>query len=186
MQRNLANEDSIFAELSKYDPDDADRVASWIRENAGLEAAVDQWIDVYQGVISDHSSSTNSAATRQLAAAAATYISFWSKKIKTAHLADAAKERTAAELSQQQEQCARLQDQADRVATELSCLVQSNADLTEALRKADESASALQTQRELNKTLQAELARTQAQLDAVVSSRAYRVGAFLRKVIFNR
>ena len=49
------NADVLAAEIARYDPTDAAEVSRRIRASAGLDAAVDQIISLYQEVISEHS-----------------------------------------------------------------------------------------------------------------------------------
>lgn len=95
MQQAHVSEDSIFAALSQYDASDAGQVSQWIRQQADLQIATDQWEQVYRRVID---SSVAPAAPELLLNAAADYLCSLHEPLKRRMEAEGAAIQAKSEL----------------------------------------------------------------------------------------
>lgn len=98
MQQARVTEDSIFAELSRYDADDARQVSRWIRQQADLQAAVDRWEEVYRRLLDSAASSALPASPETMLNAAADYLCSLHEPLKKRRQADAGAARAGTEL----------------------------------------------------------------------------------------
>lgn len=66
--------ESLEKEISRYDPDDAAEVSRRVRATAALEPSVDEIVTLYQEVLKEHSSTSDSELAAEENAAAAAYL----------------------------------------------------------------------------------------------------------------
>lgn len=148
MQRQPLDEANILAAIHRYDSQDARRVSDWIRQEADMEKVVERWLQIYAQVRAE--SACPPAATEQ-ARAAASYLRSLAPTLKGRVEADrraADAEQQAAESLRQHRQ---LQQSAEQAEQESRLL---RAQLGEQQRR---------------------LERLDADLSAVVGSRAWRL-----------
>lgn len=118
MQQARVSEDSVFAALTQYDAANAHRVSQWIRQDAGLHSAADQWEALYGKVID---SSTTPASSDLLLGAASEYLCSLHEPLKRRMEAEALAASAKAELQVR----VLLQDELQRQIAELQLQVQS-------------------------------------------------------------
>jgi hypothetical protein len=84
--RHRIDVEHIAGEIARYDAHQAAEVTAWVRNNAGMDAAVDQLVKLYQEVIEEHrqSGGTNTRLEMQ---AAAEYLRQWVPNLTRPHQA---------------------------------------------------------------------------------------------------
>lgn len=95
MQQARVTEESIFAALSLYDAGDAGQVSRWIRQQADLQLAVDQWEALYRDV---RSLPKTPPPLETLLAAAADYLCSLHEPLKRRQEAETASAQAQEEL----------------------------------------------------------------------------------------
>ncbi len=139
LQAQALDEDSVRAALARYDSVDARTVSLRVRDEAGLEAAADRWIDLYRDCLaSDPSPSADThlmAASRYLRFLAP-YLKSWEEaKVQAGH-AEAEARRLRADLAAIRASAAAL-DERDGLKAEADEKTQVLAQLTQRLEVAD-------------------------------------------------
>ncbi len=65
---------AVQAQIARYDRKDAARVCAWMRRNAGLDAAVERYVDLYRRILAEHRTAASAADPAAEGRAAAAYL----------------------------------------------------------------------------------------------------------------
>jgi hypothetical protein len=90
------------AQLARYDAADAARVSARVRDEAGLDAAVDRLLDIYEHALAEHAARTQHGEignALESGHAAARHLAWMAAHLKTAHDVTLRAERLAADLT---------------------------------------------------------------------------------------
>ncbi|MBN8181388.1 glycosyltransferase [Roseibium aggregatum] len=98
LQNQLLHQDKIERELERYDASDARVVTQWIRSNAGLEAAVDRWLEIYYRTIERWSDVAGTLHDGERLASASRYVSQLAPRVKAKEQAEHCKNLAEADL----------------------------------------------------------------------------------------
>jgi hypothetical protein len=109
--RNPVTPDVLASQIARYDPADAAEVSRRIRATAGIEAAVDRMIEIYEGVLATHRERGNPPAGEESRAAAA-YLHWLSPYVEERARLLAEREGLSAETSHLREDLQALQSTA--------------------------------------------------------------------------
>jgi glycosyl transferase family 4 len=133
---------ALLGELARYDPADAAAVTTAVREEAGLERAVDAILDVYREVLEEHTRAPVADPVRELAAASR-YLRVIAPVLKLREYAEARARSAEGDLRTEREKtrdmldrCAELERRAAVLAEELAAIRRSRGwRLVKALRR---------------------------------------------------
>jgi Glycosyltransferase Family 4 len=81
--REPLSPEALGREIDRYDPADAARVSARIREEAGLDASVDRYLDLYARILAEHRGRPSSPLEESRAAAA--YVRWLDVQVKQCH-----------------------------------------------------------------------------------------------------
>lgn len=98
LQNQLLHQDKIERELERYDASDARAVTQWIRANAGLEAAVDRWLEIYYRTIERWSDVAGTLHDGERLTSASRYVSQLAPRVKAKEQAEHCKNLAEADL----------------------------------------------------------------------------------------
>jgi polyhydroxyalkanoate synthesis regulator phasin len=98
LQNQLLHQDKIERELERYDAPDARAVTQWIRANAGLEAAVDRWLEIYYRTIERWSDVAGTLHDGERLTSASRYVSQLAPRVKAKEQAEHCKNLADADL----------------------------------------------------------------------------------------
>ena len=98
LQNQLLHQDKIERELERYDASDARAVTQWIRANAGLEAAVDRWLEIYYRTIERWSDVAGTLHDGERLTSASRYVSQLAPRVKAKEQAEHCKNLADADL----------------------------------------------------------------------------------------
>ncbi len=144
--REPLSPEALGREIDRYDPADAARVSARIREEAGLDASVDRYLDLYARILAEHQGRPSSPLEESRAAAA--YVRWLDVQVKQCHdlalerhnLAQA-RDRLASELDQLTSEHDQLTSERDRLASASHDLASNNDRLRTELAQIVGSAS---------------------------------------------
>ena len=84
--RHRIDVEHIAGEIARYDAHQAAEVSAWVRNNAGMDAAVDQLVKLYEEVIEEHRQGGGTNALEEMQAVAA-YLRHWVPNLTRQHQA---------------------------------------------------------------------------------------------------
>ncbi|HEY9420569.1 MAG TPA: glycosyltransferase family 4 protein [Thermoanaerobaculia bacterium] len=90
--------EALGREIDRYDPADAARVSARIREEAGLDATADRYLDLYARILAEHQGRPGPSPEEEGPAAAA-YVRWLDVQVKQRHALAAENEQLRAELA---------------------------------------------------------------------------------------
>ncbi|WP_190293677.1 glycosyltransferase [Roseibium aggregatum] len=82
LQTHILNEDNLVRQLELYDAADGRRVTEWIRSNASLASAVDQWVETYHDAIEGWEANSPSISNTSILKATSQYLRSVAPRIK--------------------------------------------------------------------------------------------------------
>lgn len=153
MQRLPLDEETLLAQINRYDSQDARRVSDWIRQDADMERVVDRWLQIYTQLIEDSAEGDNAPSPQSQLQAGAAYLRWLAPTIKkqyqTAHHAAQAQRN----LAHVQGQVRQLTEQLDGHHTQWAALERHCQHLQSLLDEGEQRAQHLQaslTEQELH------------------------------------
>jgi hypothetical protein len=149
--------DDLVRQIAKYDPGDAAEVSSRIRREASLETSADAIVSLYRETISQFKAGTASDAASESRSASA-YVRWLSPWIKNGYIFHTQRDQARRDLDRVQQEKDQALQSLDRVQKERDQALQ---DLERAGARKDETLENFD--------------RVQAQLDAIVSTRGWRL-----------
>ncbi|MFR0691508.1 glycosyltransferase [Enterobacterales bacterium AE_CKDN230030158-1A_HGKHYDSX7] len=133
MQRLPLDEDTLLAQIGRYDGQDARRVSDWIRQDADMERVVDRWLQIYGQLIDESASQATHPEPQVQLRAAASYLRWLAPTLKgqyqTAHHSAqlqrdyAQVEEQVRQLSQQLEVCGTHQASGEQHTQHLQAVI---------------------------------------------------------------
>ncbi len=138
--QNPLDPDALIQQIARYNASDATQVSSWVRQNVGMDSAVDRLLEVYRDVLEEYQQCARSNAAAELRAAS-DYLRHWIPNLTLQHQARARHEalrieyeriraecqsRHGATLRQEseylREQCRNQQEECDTLKCQLDAL----------------------------------------------------------------
>lgn len=117
LQQAPIDADRIVGELDRYDADDAAKVSRWVRANAAMDPAIDQWIRTYEEVRSAWA--VGVGPTHEMQVATARYLRTLAPELKQRHEGFVAAQETHVGAEHLQRERDQLAQERDRLAEEL-------------------------------------------------------------------
>ncbi|WP_447746493.1 glycosyltransferase [Pseudomonas nicosulfuronedens] len=112
MQRLPLDEDTLLAQIARYDSQDAQRVSDWIRQDADMERVVDRWLQIYAQLIAESVSSGGPPAAEAQLLAGAAYLRWLAPTVKSQY-------QTAHQAAQAQRNLAHVEGQVRQLTEQL-------------------------------------------------------------------
>lgn len=113
MQRLPLDEDTLLAQINRYDSQDARRVSDWIRQDADMEHVVDRWLQIYTQLIDESANHNSAPAPQAQLRAGAAYLRWLAPTIKRQH-------QTAHEAAQARQQLAHAEERIRQLSEQLA------------------------------------------------------------------
>ncbi|MCP1625612.1 glycosyltransferase [Pseudomonas nitroreducens] len=83
MQRLPLDEDTLLAQIQRYDSQDARRVSDWIRQDADMERVVDRWLQIYAQLIDESANGKGTSTPESQLRAGAAYLRWLAPTLKS-------------------------------------------------------------------------------------------------------
>lgn len=161
MQRLELDEETLLAQIQRYDSEDARRVSDWMRREADMERVVDRWLQIYAEM---REAPISGASPEDQLRAGASYLRWLAPTVKGRYHAD----QRAGQATQQADDALRqLQHWRPLAEQTLQQVEQRNHEVARLEEECRQLQAQLAGQRQV-------LARRDADLAAIVDSRAWR------------
>ncbi|MGC4009017.1 MAG: glycosyltransferase [Pseudomonas sp.] len=181
MQRLPLDEETLLAQINRYDSQDARRVSDWIRQDADMERVVDRWLQIYTQLTEEAANGADAPSAQSQLQAGADYLRWLAPTIKSQYRTAHQASKLQQNLTQMEGQVRQLTEQLEGHHVQWGALERHcqhlQALVDEGEQRSQKLQAALTEQEQRNQQLQAVASERERHLHAVEASLAEVLGS---------